>query len=104
MYPQKLHNNGTETITVTYGGVPYEISIDKDSVTKGCEIEVPEGFNLDATLTFTFNDNYCTGIQLGSWIFTQYIAGYNWSSSKVTYSFTCTVQEFLNGVTLNFTR
>lgn len=104
VYPQKLHNNGTETITVTYGGVPYEISIDKDSVTKGCEIEVPEGFNLDATLTFTFNDNYCTGIQLGSWIFTQYIAGYNWSSSKVTYSFTCTVQEFLNGVTLNFTR
>ena len=101
VYPLQLHNNATESVTVSYGDKSYSISINKDSVTDGCTISVPEGLDLNAILTFTFKDKYCTGLQLGNW---GSLEGYNWSSSKVTYSFTCTVQEFLNGVTLNFTR
>jgi hypothetical protein len=113
VYPYKIHNvnnpknsttqnnNGTESVTVSVGGVDKKITIDKDNVTKGVTISIPAGVSPDATMIFTFSDRYCTGVN-SDW---GQLSGFNFSPNNTTYTYTfeCTVEEFINGVTLNFT-
>ena len=102
-YPQRIYNGGTESVTVSVGGVNGNITINKDKVTNtnDVKISIPAGVNPTDTIRFTFGDRYCTGVE-ESWLGD--LEGFNFSDSNVTYSFECTVEEFINGVTLNFTR
>lgn len=111
VYPLKIHNvqnpanstaqndDGEENVTVSIGGKNVEIIINKDNVTKGATILIPEGVNASDTITFTFSDKYCTGL-ITNWGF----RGFNFSTDEVNYEYECTVGQFLEGVTLNFTR
>ena len=112
VYPYNIHNvsnhtnntiqnnDGTESVTVSVNGATATITIDKDYVTKGATVEIPAGVSPSDIITFTFSDKYCTGLvtRVNS------LRGYNFSSSNVAYTFKCTVEEFQNGVTLNFKR
>ena len=89
-YPQKIYNKGTEEVSVTLNGENVgRIFIDSDNVTSDAELVNNNGFNSDDLLTFTFSDRYY------SW--------FNWQG-PATYTATCTVEELLNGVTLDFRR
>ena len=58
-------------------------------VTSNVELKYNDpGFSPDDVLTFTFNDRYRNG---GNW------------AGPVDFKATCTVQQLLNGTTLNFT-
>ena len=115
VYPFKIHNvqnpanntdkrdTGTESVTVNIGGKNVgTITIDKDNVTVGATISIPEGVNASDTITFTFSDRYCTGLNTTDWGFT--LRGFNFSTNAVNYEYECTVGEFLEGVTLGFKR
>ena len=111
-YPKNIYNeggnDGTETVTVSFNNASETITINATSVIYDDSAEVSftnvDGFELTARLTFTFEDQYCVGTS-GS--------GQNrkptWSTDrnqplKDTYTATCTVEQLLNGTTLNFTR
>lgn len=107
VYPYKIHNDqyndGTEYVTVSVDGVDgvKNITIDKDNVvTEGVTISIPTGVSPDATMIFTFSDKYCTGVKTNDW---GQLNGFNFSAEPDEYTFECTVEEFINGVTLNFT-
>ena len=99
-YPYKIYNydenNGTESVTVTIKGtsVTTTITIDSNDVTADKVWEYSAGFSISDELVFTFNDQYCTGMNYQSWQPT-------WSS-EVTFTATCTVGEMLSGASLNF--
>lgn len=95
----KQNNNGTESVTVSIKGVTGTITIDIDNVTKGTTISIPAGVGLDDVITFTFRDKYCTGINTEWWDLT----GFKFDTDNVEYKATCTVEQMLNGTTLNFT-
>lgn len=116
VYPLKIHNvqnpansteqrnNGTESVTVSIGGKNVgTITIDKDNVTVGATISIPEGVNASDTMTFTFSDKYCTGLSTSGFL-GMTLRGFNFSGNNVNYEYSCTVGEFLEGVTLDFTR
>ena len=116
VYPYKLHNvnkpenstnqnnGGTESVTVSVSGVSREITIDKDNVlTEDVTISIPAGVKPSAKMTFTFRDRYCTGVVFGG-RFGNTLQGFSFSNDDETYSFECTVADFLNGVTLDFKR
>ena len=96
----KQNNNGTESVTVSVNGATATITIDLDNVTKGATVEIPGGASPTDIITFTFSDKYCESLVTNG----NNLRGYNFSSSSVTYTFKCTVEEFQNGVTLNFKR
>ena len=88
---------------MSVGGESREITIDKDNVvTEGVKISIPAGVKPSDKMTFTFRDRYCTGVE--TWF--GRLQGFNFSTSTnpATYSYECTVEEFLNGVTLDFKR
>ena len=90
--PQKIDNDGTESVTVTLKGTTATttITIDSNDVTANKVWEYSAGFSTSDELEFTFSDKYYRG-------------SYQWSDN-VTYTATCTVGEMLSGnVTLYFT-
>ena len=97
-YPQRIYNNGTETVTVTVtrdnttiAESTNTVKINGTQVTTGVTLNSNDyEFEDDDIVTFTFTDKYR---QSG-----------NWSSSEVTYTATCTVKELEDGTTLNFAR
>ena len=101
-YPKNIYgtngnNSGTESVTITLNGVELtdKITIDRDNVTKGISLENSSGFNNTDELIFTFNDYSWTG----GWFL-----GRDWSDNPVPYTFKCTVEQLLNGITLDFKR
>lgn len=91
-YPMLINNGGTESVTVKLNGSPVgTITIDSDNVTNTEDVEYTsnDGFNRTDVLTFTFED--------------QYSGRYNWQN-KDTYTATCTVEQLLSGITLDFKR
>ena len=114
VYPYNIHNvqnptnntaqpnNGTESVTVSIGGKNVgTITIDRDNVTVGATISIPEGVNASDTITFTFRDQYCTRLRIRNSNNT--LRGFYFEEED-DYEYVCTVGEFLEGVTLNFTR
>ena len=115
VYPYNIHNvnnpqssttqnnDGTESVTVSVGGVNGNITINKDKVTNtnDVKISIPAGVNPTDTIRFTFNDRYCTGVE-ESWLGD--LEGFNFSTDPANYTFECTVEQFINGVTLDFKR
>ncbi len=115
VYPYNIHNvknpqnsttqnnNGTESVKVSVDGVDgvNDITIDKDNVTVGVTISIPAGVSPDATMKFTFSDRYCTGLATSG---NGQLKGFNFSTGTDEYTFECTVEAFINGVTLNFER
>lgn len=93
-YPERTYksgaNNGTQTVSFTYNGNPYTITIDNDNVTNGVTLQNNAGIDPSTKLTFTFSDKYYAGRD-------------NWSSQPVTYTATCTIRQLIAGTTLNFT-
>lgn len=93
-YPERTYksgaNNGTQTVSFTYNGNPYTITIDNDNVTNGVTLQNNAGIDPSTKLTFTFSDKYYAGRG-------------NWSSQPVTYTATCTIRQLIAGTTLNFT-
>ena len=95
-YPEKIYNNGTNTgteyvtVKLRNGTTVGTIYIDGDNVTQGAVLENSNGFNFNDELIFTFSDRYGSGSK-------------NWNG-PATYTATCTVEQLLNGVTLNFGR
>lgn len=107
VYPNKLQtkNNGKETVnvTVTRGSTTIAqstntVKIDKDNVTTG--VTLTGNFKNDDIITFTFTDSYPTG---ATYNYYNYNWSYTWSGSNATYTYKCTVEEFEQGVTLEFT-
>ena len=87
-------NNGTEEVTIKLNGTSLsdKIIIDRDNVTEGVVLNNESGFNPEDVLTFEFNDSYWETWGQDRWVNAKY------STKEYT------VAEFLNGVTLNFTR
>lgn len=94
-YPQKINNGGVENVTVTFNGETKTFTIDENGVTTANNVvwNNTNGFDSEAVLTFTFEDNY-----ISSWM-----GNVSWNN-QATYTATCTVGELLSGTTLNFTR
>ena len=92
-------------MTVTRGSTTIASStntlkIDKDNVTTGVTLNCNDGnFENDDIITFTFKDRYPTGAQYSNKTWT-----YTWSGTNTTatYTYQCTVEEFEQGVTLEF--
>ena len=98
VYPQKLHNDGTETVKVTVDGVYVgDISVDENGVTAGILSELPQGSDENSTIGFEFTDKECTGVSSSMW------GGlnYSWSENK-TFRAECTLSELLSGNTITF--
>ena len=92
-YPRSIYNGNTETVTIKLNGNVLNnstITIDRDNVTRGVTLSPNGGFSPTDVLTFTFEDRYRTGR--------------DWSSQdrKAPWTATCTVEELLNGTTLDF--
>lgn len=91
-YPQKIYNNGnnngTESISFTYNGSTYNLTIDRDNVTNGKTLQNNAGIDPSTVLTFTFTDKY-------------YAGNNNWVDA--TYTATCTIRQLMKGTTLTFT-
>ena len=99
VYPQKLHNNGTETVRVTLAGVYVgDISIDKTGVTAGIASELPQGCDENSIVRLEFTDKECTGVSGGFWGG----VSYSWSTDNRTFSAECTLGELLSGNTIVF--
>ena len=98
VYPYKLHDNSTESVTVKNedNQVVGNITIDSDNVTTAATLTDDDGFDTDEKLTFTFVDRYCTK---ATYSFRNW--SYTWSADntngRATYSVTCTVEALLNG-------
>ena len=104
VYPQKINNNGTESVTIALNGTTLNgstITIDRDNVTTGVTLSPDGGFSPTDVLTFTFSDKYVTNASY-NWGSSNWT--YTWSSNNATYKATCTIEQLLNGTTLNFTR
>ena len=98
VYPQKLHDNGTETVRVTLDGVYVgDISIDETGVTAGIASELPQGCDENSIVRLEFTDKECTGVSGGLWSG----VSYSWSADK-TFSAECTLRELLSGNTIVF--
>lgn len=101
-YPEKIYNsrsyNGAESVTITFKDKTWTTMTIQGpgnndgntvKVTSNVELNYNDpGFSPDDVLTFTFNDRYRNG---NSWV------------GPVEFKATCTVQQLLNGTTLNFT-
>ena len=97
IYPQKLHNGGTESVSVTVDGVYVgDISIDETGVTAGITSELPQGSGENSVVRFEFTDKECTGVS-SSWN----SLSYSWSANR-TFSAECTLRELLSGNTIVF--
>lgn len=110
VYPQKIYNNnnnnGTESVTIALNGTTLNgstITIDRDNVTTGVTLSPNGGFSPTDVLTFTFSDKYVTNASY-NWSNNNWRWTYTWSSDPDTYKATCTIEQLLNGTTLNFTR
>ena len=108
VYPQKIYNNnnnnGTESVTIALNGTTLNgstITIDRDNVTTGVTLSPNGGFSPTDVLTFTFSDKYVTN---ASYNYNNRRWTYTWSTNNDTYKATCTIEQLLNGTTLNFTR
>lgn len=94
--PREIHENRTETVDVRLNGNSVgEVVIGVNGVTSKTTLVSSNGFNLDDELKFTFNDQYYSKGIMG-W-------GAGWQDAD-TYTATCTVEQLLNGITLNFSR
>lgn len=93
-YPYNIFNdgsnNGTRSVSFTYNGQNYSLTIDRDNVTTASTLTNNSGIDPSTVLTFTFEDKY-------------YAGGDNWSTENVTYTATCTIRQLINGTKLKFT-
>lgn len=97
-YPYKIEediNGGVENVSVTFNDVTKTFTIDENGVKTANNVEWTNsnGFDPEAVLTFTFNDNYASEVRYNN---------VSWKSA--TYTATCTVEELLSGATLEFKR
>ena len=100
-------NKGTETVTVTFNGETTSITISSTEVTSNdITFTRDEGFDINAELTFTFRDQYCTNATYDYWDDEWTVTWSNSNSNNLaTYTATCTVADLLDPeYTLNFTR
>lgn len=96
-YPRAINNGNSETVTIKLNGNVLNnstITINRDNVTRGVILRPDGGFSPTDVLTFTFEDRYCTGSNIWGEL--------SWSSQTTTWTATCTVEELLNGTTLDF--
>ena len=97
VYPQKLHENGTETVSVKVDGVHVgNITIDKEGVVTGLTDALEQGCTASSLVEFEFTDKECSGVS-SSWS----SVNYSWSGEKV-FRAECTLMELLSGDTITF--
>lgn len=91
-YPQRIENGGTETVTVTVGTDTYTITINGTQVTgAGLDVEMKNGWSATTTISFTFSDKVWRNN-----------GGWGWSSGSRTFTYSCTLQDIMNGKTISF--
>jgi hypothetical protein len=98
-YPERIYNKGNNEGTINdvkvfLNGVDTgkTITINSNKVVLGTTM--PAGVKLSDKMRFTFSDKYWTRSVWSS----------DWSRDPATYSYECTVEEFLYGVILDFKR
>ena len=95
VYPRRLQESESQEVNVTLNidGNDIEIgtiTINRTQVTSGLVVVVPDGVDVDSddTLTFSFNDKYCSNATYSNWNWT-----YTWSDEEQTYEGKCNVSD-----------
>lgn len=106
VYPRRLQESESQEVNVTLNidGNDVEIgtiTINQTQVTSGLVV-VPDGVDVDSddTLTFSFNDKYCSNATYSNWNW-----AYKWSDEEQTYEGKCNVSDIgTNGFKITFKR
>ena len=106
VYPEKLHNNQQETVSISYDNQAIaEINMDENSFVIEDNFFVPLPDNASGNITFTFTDNYCTSANYEYDYWWSRWSDFYFSNEETPYTARATVEALKAGTAqLNFER